>query len=56
VHEPTRVGVGDELVAGLEDIAHGPDALYVVLGPAADLQLEAAIAFIEVAGDVLGHL
>ena len=55
VAKPAGVGVGDELFSGLHFGGDGVDAVDVDVGVSSDFELEAAIAFGAVSGDVLGH-
>ena len=53
---PARVGVGDQAVAWLQHGGHGMDAGNVDVGVAADLELEAPIAFGPIACHAACHL
>ena len=56
VHGPACVGIGRHEIARLDGGAAGLDALDVFVRIPAHLELEALIALLAVAGDVLGHL
>ena len=55
MHQPTGIRVGDQLVARLQNISGGPDASDIIVGVAADFQLEPAIPVRSVVGHVLSH-
>jgi hypothetical protein len=55
-HGPAGIGVGDQRIGRVEDLAAGADAGNVFIGVTANFELEFAVALALVAGDVLGHL
>ena len=55
VHQPAGVGVGDELVAGLEDGRNGAYPVDIGVGVASHLELEASVALLSVAGHLRRH-
>src|SRR5262249_14553040 len=52
---PTGIGVGDQAIRRLQDRARGTDPLDVLVRIAPDLQLEARVALLAVAGDLTRH-
>jgi hypothetical protein len=55
VHQPTRIRIGDETVAGLEQRAHGANAFDVGIRVTADFELESGVALGTVLCDALRH-
>ena len=55
VHEPARVGVGHQLVRGLQHLTRLMDALNILIRIATHLKLESAVSFLTITRNLARH-